>query len=74
MLNDVRPPVPVPALTRASRREPSMTFEAVDGVPLGRKFPTSLSTEDVDELLGVVRGCQVRLGVPRSHSRLRLIG
>ena len=53
MLNDVRPPVPVPALTRASRREPSMTFEAVDGVPLGPKFPTSLSTEDVDELLGV---------------------
>ena len=53
MLNDVRPPVPVPALLRSSRREPSMTFEAVDGVPLGPKFPTSLATEEIDELIAL---------------------
>ena len=53
MLNDVRPPVPVPALLGSSRREPSMTFEAVDGVPLGPKFPTSLSTAEVDQLIAL---------------------
>jgi hypothetical protein len=39
MLNDVRPPVPVPALVHSSRREPSMTFEAVPGLPLAPSSP-----------------------------------
>lgn len=53
MLSHVPPPVPVPALVHSSRREPSMTFEAVQGLPLGPKFPTSLSDTDVEELMAL---------------------
>jgi Ser/Thr protein kinase RdoA (MazF antagonist) len=53
LLHHLPPPVPVPALVRSSRREPSMTFEAVDGVPLGPKFPSSLAGAEVDELVAM---------------------
>jgi Ser/Thr protein kinase RdoA (MazF antagonist) len=53
MLSAHPPPVPVPALVRCSRRGPSMTFEAVDGVPLGPKFPSSLLDTEVDELIAL---------------------
>ena len=53
MLNDVPPPVPAPALVHSSRREPLMTFEAVHGLPLGPKFPTSLSDSDIDEVIAL---------------------
>jgi len=51
LLHHVPPPVAVPALVRWSRREPSMTFEAVDGVPLGPKFPSSLADAEVHDLV-----------------------
>src|ERR1700678_939052 len=53
LLGELPPPVPVPALVRSSRRGPSMTFEAVDGAPLGPKFPTSLSDLEVDGLISL---------------------
>jgi len=53
MLNDLAPPVTVPALVRSSRQGPSMTFEAVDGAPLGPKFPTSLADTEVDGLINL---------------------
>lgn len=51
LLRDVPPPVAVPALVRSNRRQPSMTFEAVDGVPLGPKFPSWLSGAEVEGLV-----------------------
>jgi hypothetical protein len=53
MLSAHPPPVPVPALVRCSRRGPSMTFEAVAGVPLGPKFPFTLLDAEVDELIAL---------------------
>ena len=53
LLGDVPPPVAVPALVRWSRPEPSMTFEAVDGVPLGPKFPSSLTGGETDDLVAM---------------------
>ena len=53
LLGDVPPPVAGPALVRWSRREPSMTFEAVDCVPLGPKFPSSLTGTGVDDLVAM---------------------
>ncbi len=48
LLSEQPPPVPVPMLLSSSRRGPSMTFEAVDGAPLGPKFPSSLPGSTVD--------------------------
>jgi Phosphotransferase enzyme family len=53
LLREVPPPVAVPALICSSRRGPSMTFEAVDGAPLGPKFPTSLPDGAVDQLIAL---------------------
>ena len=53
LLREHRPPVPVPLLLGSSRRGPSMTFEAVDGAPLGPKFPVSLSGPEVDGLIAI---------------------
>lgn len=56
MLAQAPPPVRVPRLLSSSRRGPSMTFEAVDGRPVGPKFPTSLSLGEVDELVALALG------------------
>jgi hypothetical protein len=53
LLREHRPPVPVPLLLGSSRRGPSMTFEAVDGAPLGPKFSVSLSGPEVDGLIAI---------------------
>jgi Phosphotransferase enzyme family len=53
MLREHPPPVPVPMLLSSSRRGPSMTFEAVDGAPLGPKFPVSLPGSEVDALIAM---------------------
>jgi Phosphotransferase enzyme family len=58
LLDQHRPPVPVPMLLGSSRRGPSMTFEAVDGAPLGPKFPLSLSGPEVDGLVAVALALQ----------------
>jgi Phosphotransferase enzyme family len=51
MLSRYPPPVRAPRLLGWSRRGPSMTFEALEGTPLGPKFPTSLATSEVDALI-----------------------
>jgi hypothetical protein len=86
LLSEHWPPVPVPLLLGTSRRGPSMTFEAVDGAPLGPKFPISLSGPDVDGLIAIALALQSyqprrrwfrRLHVERRlrlHHRSDLIG
>jgi 8-oxo-dGTP diphosphatase len=53
LLVRVPPPVRAPKLITASRRGPSLTFEAVQGAPLGPKFPASLSLAELDKLAGL---------------------
>jgi hypothetical protein len=78
LLREHRPPVPVPLLLGSSRRGPSMTFEAVDGAPLGPKFPVSLSGPEIDGLIAITLALQSyrprRRWFRRLHvdSRLRL--
>lgn len=45
------PPVVVPRLLAWSRGGRAMTFEAVEGEPLGPKFPTALAPDDVTHLI-----------------------
>lgn len=45
------PPVVVPKLVAASARHRTITFQAIDGVPLGPKFPTELARSDVVDLI-----------------------
>ena len=49
MLATARPPAPVPALLATGRR--CLTVEAIDGEPLGPKFPTELADDDVHGLV-----------------------
>ncbi len=58
LLSEQPPPVPVPMLLSSSRRGPSMTFEAVDGAPLGPKFPISLPGSEVDALIAIAVALQ----------------
>jgi 8-oxo-dGTP diphosphatase len=51
LLAQVPPPVRAPRLISSSRRGPSMTFEAINGAPLGPKFPHSLTAGDLDGLV-----------------------
>lgn len=51
LLNRVRPPVKRPTLTSGSTRGPSMTFETVNGAPLGPKFPQSLTELELADLV-----------------------
>lgn len=51
LLSDEAPPVATPKLVAWSGRNRSMTFEAIDGAPLGPKFPTTLAESDVDDLI-----------------------
>ena len=51
LLAQVPPPVRAPRLISCSRRGPSMTFEAVNGAPLGPKFPHSLTSSDLGGLV-----------------------
>ncbi|HUP86367.1 MAG TPA: phosphotransferase [Acidimicrobiales bacterium] len=44
------PPVAHARLLAADRRRRALTFEAVDGQPLGPKFPLELSAADVEDL------------------------
>ena len=53
MLVQLPPPVLFPRLLGSSRRPPSMTFSAVQGAPLGPKFPGSLAPADLDGLVGL---------------------
>lgn len=53
LLLDEPPPVLVPRLLASSNGGRSMTFEAVDGTPLGPKFPTTLAPDDVPQLLAL---------------------
>jgi hypothetical protein len=58
LLREHRPPVTVPLMLGSSRRGPSMTFEAVDGAPLGPKFPSSLPGSEVDGLIAIALALQ----------------
>ncbi len=51
LLSTEPPPVAIPQLLSWSGRHRSMTFEAVDGEPLGPKFPTELAHADVLDLI-----------------------
>jgi len=51
MLSNDAPPVAIPQLLSWSGSHRSMTFEAVDGKPLGPKFPTELAHDDVLDLI-----------------------
>jgi tRNA A-37 threonylcarbamoyl transferase component Bud32 len=53
MLRADPPPVRVPALLPGGRRRELVT-EAIDGEPLGPKFPTSLVAGDVDDVVALV--------------------
>ncbi len=53
LLGTAPPPVRTPALVAIDRSTRTLTFEAVDGDPLGLKFPTGLSGKDVQGLLGL---------------------
>ena len=72
LLRGLTPPVAVPALVGSSRREPSMTFEAVDGVPLGPKFPSSLAGGEVDDLVTVALAMDAYRPQRRWFRRLRV--
>ena len=86
LLGEHRPPVRVPKLLGSSRHGPSMTFEAVDGAPLGPKFPSSLPSPELDGLISIATSLQSyrprrrwfqRLHVDRRlrlHHRSGLIG
>lgn len=50
LLNRQPPPVSYAPLLAAHRRSRSLVFTAVDGDPLGEKFPLELCNEDVDGL------------------------
>jgi hypothetical protein len=47
------PPVPVASLVAADRRRLTLRFEAVDGVPIGPKFPEQAAHRDVDDLVAI---------------------
>lgn len=53
LLRDAPPPVPAPALLAVDRGRRTLTFEAVDGEPVGPKFPDGLGDEDSEELVGL---------------------
>jgi hypothetical protein len=53
LLNRQPPPVAAPRLLSADRRQRSLMFTAVDGKPLGEKFPLDLGDEDVDGLIAL---------------------
>lgn len=55
LLSNAAPPVPTPRLVSWSAHDRSMTFEAVDGAPLGPKFPTALLPTDVADLIALAR-------------------
>ena len=53
MLEAARPPVPVARLHGATTRR-SISFEAIDGEPLGPKYPTALTPGDVADMVQLV--------------------
>lgn len=64
LLNEIRvnrmlagepPPVPTPRLLGYSTRSRSLTVEAVEGKPLGPKFPVALGAGEVDELVTLAK-------------------
>lgn len=54
LLRDRPPPVPTPKLLGHDVGASSLTFEAVDGEPLGPKYPTDLSPGHLDEVLALI--------------------
>lgn len=59
------PPVPVPRLIRSSRPARSLTVEAIDGEPLGPKFPLELAPADVDGMIGLARAVETHRPPPQ---------
>lgn len=55
LLTLARPPVPTPALVAVDRSMRTLTFEAVDGHPLGPKFPAALADADLQGLVALTR-------------------
>lgn len=49
------PPIPTPQLVGVDRSRSTLSFEAVDGEPLGPKFPLALEPADLTAVLDVVR-------------------
>jgi hypothetical protein len=54
LLAGLPPPVEVPRHISSSRRAPSLTVHAVDGDPLGPKFPLTLGSGEIDGLIELV--------------------
>lgn len=59
MLLTTCPPVTTPLLLASHRASRSLTFEAVDGEPLGPKFPTDLGRRDVEGLVSLATALDV---------------
>lgn len=65
MLRNRRPPVPTPRLVGHDRHSLSLSFEAIDGEPLGPKYPLHLGVEDIDAVVALGQ----RLGTYRPRRR-----
>ena len=65
LLLQAPPPVPTPRLVGCDRRGRRMDFEAVDGQPLGPKFPLALDRREVGDLVILAQ----RLGGYRPRRR-----
>jgi hypothetical protein len=74
LLAAVPPPVPVPRLVAASARARSITVGAIDGDPLGPKFPLHLHDGDVADLLALVEALGHYRPRRRWFRRLELAG
>jgi hypothetical protein len=80
LLNDGLPPLSTPRLLDHDTHSRSLTFEAVEGAPLGPKYPTVIGVHTIDAIAGLAcalttfdphRRWMRRLNVER---RLRLAG
>lgn len=52
------PPVPTPVLLDHDATRRSLTFSAVEGDPLGPKYPTMLSPDHLDSIIGLAAGLE----------------
>ena len=55
LVTEWKPPVATPALVDYDVQTRSLTFEALSGEPLGPKYPSTLSTTDIDAIVAL--GC-----------------
>lgn len=59
------PPIPTAPLLSVDRRRPLLRFKAIDGEPVGPKFPSELADDDLDGLIRLA----LRMGTYRPRAR-----